>query len=81
MGRQQPVTRQQHARVGGTPAAVIDKLNTALNKVVAMPEVLARFKADAVDAMPGTPVAQAKFIDADYQAWRDVVRTQKLRIE
>jgi tripartite-type tricarboxylate transporter receptor subunit TctC len=69
------------AAPAGTPAVVIEKLNTALNKVVAMPEVLARFKADAVDAMPGTPSAQAKFIDADYQAWRDVVRTQKLTIE
>jgi tripartite-type tricarboxylate transporter receptor subunit TctC len=69
------------AAPAGTPAVVIEKLNSALNKVVAMPEVLARFKADAVDAMPGTPSAQAKFIDADYQAWRDVVRTQKLTIE
>jgi len=69
------------AAPAGTPAAVIEKLNTALNNVVAMPEVLARFKSDAVDAMPGTPAAQAKFIDADYQAWRDVVRTQKLTIE
>ena len=42
------------AAPAGTPAVVIDKLNTALNKVVTMPEVLARFKADAVDAMPGT---------------------------
>ena len=69
------------AAPAGTPAVVIEKLNTALNKVVAMPEVLARFKADAVDAMPGTPSAQAKFIDADYQSWREVVRTQKLTIE
>jgi tripartite-type tricarboxylate transporter receptor subunit TctC len=69
------------AAPAGTPAVVIEKLNTALNKVVAMPEVLVRFKADAVDAMPGTPTAQAKFIEADYQAWRDVVRTQKLAIE
>jgi tripartite-type tricarboxylate transporter receptor subunit TctC len=69
------------AAPAGTPAAVIEKLNTALNKVLAMPDVLARFKVDAVDAMPGTPAAQAKFIDADYQAWRDVVRTQKLIIE
>jgi len=69
------------AAPAGTPASIIEKLNTALNKVVAMPEVLARFKSDAVDAMPGTPAAQAKFIDADYQAWRDVVRTQKLTIE
>lgn len=69
------------AAPAGTPPLVIEKLNTALNKVLAMPDVLARFKVDAVDAMPGTPAAQAKFIDADYQAWRDVVRTQKLVIE
>lgn len=69
------------AAPAGTPAAVIEKLNSALNKVVAMPDVLARFKLDAVDAMPGTPAAQAKFIEADFQAWRDVVRTQNLKIE
>lgn len=69
------------AAPAGTPPVVIEKLNTALNKVLAMPDVLARFKVDAVDAMPGTPAAQAKFIDADYQAWRDVVLTQKLVIE
>lgn len=69
------------AAPAGTPAAVIEKLNTALNKVVALPEVQARFKLDAVEAMPGTPAAQTRFIEADYQAWRDVVRTQNLKIE
>jgi len=65
----------------GTPAAVIDKLNTALNKVVLMPEVVARFKLDAVDATPGTPAAQTKFIETDYRAWREVVQAQNLKIE
>ena len=69
------------AAPAGTPPAVIEKLNTALNKVIAMPEVLARFKIDAVDPMPGTPAAQKSFIEADYQAWRDVVRTQNLKLE
>lgn len=69
------------AAPAGTPAAVIDKLNSALNKAIAMPEVLARFKLDAVDPMPGTPVAQKGFIEADYQAWRDVVRAQNLKLE
>jgi hypothetical protein len=35
----------------------------------------------ASGAMPGTPSAQTRFIEADYQAWRDVVRTQNLKIE
>lgn len=69
------------AAPAGTPPAVIEKLNAALNKVVALPDVVARFKVDAVEAMPGTPAAQARFIEADYQAWREVVRTQKLVVE
>lgn len=69
------------AAPAGTPPAVLEKLNAALNKVVAMPDVLARFKVDAVEATPGTPTAQTRFIEADYQAWRDVVRTQNLKIE
>ncbi|TAH11366.1 MAG: tripartite tricarboxylate transporter substrate binding protein [Curvibacter sp.] len=69
------------AAPAGTPTAVLDKLNAALNKVVLLPEVVARFKLDAVDAMPGTPAAQAKFIEADYRAWREVVQVQNLKIE
>lgn len=69
------------AAPAGTPAAVIEKLNAALNKVVLLPEVQARFKLDAVEATPGTPMAQAKFIETDYRAWREVVQTQNLQIE
>ena len=65
----------------GTPAAVIEKLNAALHKLVLLPEVVARFKADAVEAAVGTPAQQASFIEADLQAWRQVVKSQNLKIE
>ena len=65
----------------GTPPAVIEKLNLALNKVVVLPEVTARFKADAVEAAPGSPALLGHFIEADYRAWRNVVKTQNLKIE
>ena len=65
----------------GTPAAVIDKLNQAINKLVLLPEVVARFKADAVEAAPGSPALLGHFIEADYRAWRNVVSTQNLKIE
>lgn len=65
----------------GTPAAIIDSLNAAINKVVALPEVVSRFKTDAVDAMPGSPAQLGQFIEADYRAWRNVVKAQNLRIE
>lgn len=69
------------AAPANTPAAIVDKLNAALNKVIAMPDVLARFQSDAVEPMPGAPSAQTKFIESDYRAWREVVQTQKLKIE
>jgi tripartite-type tricarboxylate transporter receptor subunit TctC len=65
----------------GTPPAVVEKLNLALNKVVVLPEVAARFKADAVEAAPGSPALLGHFIEADYRAWRNVVKTQNLKIE
>lgn len=65
----------------GTPASVVDKLNAALRKMVAMPDVLVRFKADAVEPAVGTPAQLAAFIEADYRAWAAVVKTQNLKIE
>ena len=65
----------------GTPAAVVDKLNAALRKMVTMPDVLARFKSDAVEPAVGTPAQLAAFIEADYRAWVSVVKTQNLKIE
>ena len=65
----------------GTPAAIVNQLNAAINQVVAMPEVVARFKADAVDAAPGSPALLGHFIEADYRAWRNVVKTQNLKLE
>ena len=65
----------------GTPAPLISRLNAALNKVVALPEVLARFKVDAVEPAAGSPELLSHFIEADYRAWRNVVKSQNLKIE
>ena len=65
----------------GTPPAVIERLNVAINKLVVLPDVLARFKVDAVEPAPGSPALLGHFIEADYRAWRNVVKTQNLKIE
>ena len=65
----------------GTPTAIVNQLNAAINQVVVLPEVVARFKADAVDAAPGSPALLGHFIEADYRAWRNVVKTQNLKLE
>ncbi len=65
----------------GTPPAIVERLNQAIAKMVAMPDVVARFRADAVDAAPGSPALLGHFIEADYRAWRNVVTSQNLKIE
>ena len=65
----------------GTPAAVIERVNAAINQMVVMPDVVARFRNDAVEAAPGSPALLGHFIEADYRAWRNVVKTQNLVIE
>ena len=65
----------------GTPAATISLLNTAINKVVASPDVLARFKTEAVEPAPGSPALLGNFIEADYRAWRNVVKSQNLKLD
>ena len=65
----------------GTPAATIGLLNAAINKVVASPDVLARFKTEAVEPAPGSPALLGNFIEADYRAWRNVVKSQNLKLD
>ena len=65
----------------GTPPAIVSRLNLAINQVLALPDVLARFKTDAVEATPGSPAQLGQFIEIDYRAWRDVVKAQNLKIE
>ena len=69
------------AAPAGTPAAIVTALNAAIGKVVAMPDVLERFKLDAVEPAAGTPAAMGRFIEADLAAWRQVVKAQNLIID
>ena len=64
-----------------TPLPVIAALNSAINTVIAQPDVLARFKSDAVVASPGQAESLRDFIAADYRAWRSVVQTQNLKVD
>ena len=54
--------------------------NVCIDVLRGRPDVVARFKADAVEAAPGSPALLGHFIEADYRAWRNVVSTQNLKI-
>lgn len=58
----------------GTPAAVVDKLNQALNTVLRDPAVRQKLAEQGVDALGGTPQHYAEFIKTELQRWQGVVK-------
>jgi len=64
-----------------TPATVVERLNAAVARAVALPDVRERFARDAVEPATGSPADLARFIEQDYLGWQRVVSAQNLRID
>lgn len=62
----------------GTPRAIIEKINTAVNEVLNEPDVRARF--DALGLLPGggTPDETARFVQEETKRWGEVVRAANM---
>jgi len=54
----------------GMPDSAVLKINAALNKMVADPDVLARLDKQAIDPLGGTPRDMDKFFDEELEFWR-----------
>lgn len=58
----------------GTPAAIVDKLNTAVNAGLADPQIKTRIKELGADIMPMTPAQFGKFLADETAKWAKVVK-------
>ena len=65
----------------GTPKAVVDSLNGAVNKILAQPAFRERLAGMGVEPMGGTPAQFASFLDAEIKKWGEVVRNAGVVIE
>ena len=65
----------------GTPKAVVDSLNGAVNKFLAQPAFRERLAGMGVEPMGGTPEQFATFLDAEIKKWGEVVRNAGVVIE
>ncbi len=65
----------------GTPAAIVNRLNAEVQKVLMQRDVLERLAADGVDVMPGGPDRLAQFIANDYHGWKKLVADARLKVE
>jgi tripartite-type tricarboxylate transporter receptor subunit TctC len=58
----------------GTPRAVIDVLNAAINKALQSPEVVERIKQAGAVPVGGTPDSAESFIRKETELWRSIAR-------
>jgi tripartite-type tricarboxylate transporter receptor subunit TctC len=61
-----------------TPAAIIAKLNGAMNQVLKVPDVLAHFEQMNLTPGGGTQPEMAEFIKRETKRWGDVIRAAKI---
>ncbi|MBM3344654.1 MAG: tripartite tricarboxylate transporter substrate binding protein [Betaproteobacteria bacterium] len=65
----------------GTPAAVVTRINTELNRALADPGVIQRLLAQGVEATPRTQAEFREMILAETERWRKVIKTAGLKID
>ncbi|GAA6119199.1 tripartite tricarboxylate transporter substrate binding protein [Acidovorax sp. FG27] len=69
------------AAPAGTPRPVIGRLNTALNQVLAAPDMRQRLQEMAATPVPGTPEQMRSFSAGEVQRWREVVKASGAKAE
>jgi tripartite-type tricarboxylate transporter receptor subunit TctC len=65
----------------GTPAEVVNQLNTEINRFLAQPDTRARFQALGLEPFLGTPVQFGEVIQKDFALWRKTIETAGLKGE
>jgi tripartite-type tricarboxylate transporter receptor subunit TctC len=64
-----------------TPPAIVDRLNKAVNKVLAMPAIKAAFDERGVKVVPTTPQQFSDFIAAEVKEWTAVVKASGVQVD
>ena len=65
----------------GIPAEIVTKLNTAVNAVLAKPELKERFHQLGGEVMPMSPAAFGKLVADETAKWAKVVKSAGLKVE
>ena len=65
----------------GTPKPIIDKLQAALAKVAADPEVIERFKVQGVEIKSSTPEELKAFYLKEEKIWTTLIKEQGIKPE
>ena len=63
------------------PAAIVARLNSEIERMLALPEMKSRLAADGADAAGGPPEKFAAFIRADIDKWTKVIKAANVQVD
>lgn len=72
-----------HALIGpkGLPRAVVERLNSEVNKIIRGKDMEERLRGDGVSAAGGTPEALHELIRRELTMWREVVQAAGIKVQ
>ena len=62
------------AAAAGTPAAIVERLNQHINRVLKMPDVRERMAAEGTLPVGSTPAQFGELVRSEVQKWRGIIR-------
>lgn len=65
----------------GTPADTVNKLNAALKKVLASPELVARLSPQGLDVSYSTPAGLGELVQSEAAAWSKIIKEANISIK
>lgn len=65
----------------GTPAAIIDRLHTAIARILHEDEVRSRLQAQLMEPVGGTPAEFRATLRSDLARWQPVIRKNRIRLD
>ncbi len=65
----------------GTPGAVVARLNTEINKALALPDVAQQLALEGAVPVPGTPQAFGELIAREIPRWREVIKAGHIQVD
>ncbi len=65
----------------GTPAAIVERVNKDLVKVLSDPKTAERLMAAGAEPVPGTPEDFKVLLNNEIKKWGDIIRTANIKVE
>jgi tripartite-type tricarboxylate transporter receptor subunit TctC len=65
----------------GTPDAVVQRLNAAINQALKDPELRGRFAASSIEVIGSTPEEFGRYVSAEIKRWGEVARAAKIQLD